>query len=245
MNVLRKYMAAEAAELKPLLDRAYHAIIVYQGERSKAAEARLRASLEPAIARLPVFKPYMPPYKQAYFDVLLSSWAELVPRDLIMLFDHCIDIMHLRLGREVPVNEASQPGSRALLNALDRRLDAPQRLPPTGEFACSGTAAVPGKASGPARVLAHGEGVAGVRPGEVLVCRMTRAEWVGAFDRAVALVTDLGGMACHAAIAAREFGLPCVTGCGDATSVIQTGEVIEVDGGLGLVTRTGEREVHG
>jgi len=237
LNVLRKYMAAEAAELKPLLDRAYHSIVRYQAGRTVERETVLREDLAPAIAKLAVFKPYMPPYKQAYFDVLLDGWQGLSPHDLIMLFDHCIDIMHLRLSREMPVGEAAQPWSKDLLTALDRRLEAPGLRPAEGDFICSGTAASPGRASGKARVLQPEEDASSVMPGEVLVCRMSRPDWVAAVGRVAAIVTDLGGMACHAAIVAREFGLPCVTGCGDATRTIEPGELIEVDGDLGIVTR--------
>lgn len=239
MNVLRKYMAAEAEALKPLLDRAYHAIVRYQGDRTAANESLLRVALAPAIGKLGVFKPYMPAYKQAYFDVLIDDAEAMTPRDLIMLFDHCIDIMHLRLSRDIPAGEAGQPWSRALLAALDGRLETPSLRPAAGEFACSGVPASPGRATGKARVLGHDDGggaVAGVRAGEIMVCRMSRTAWVEAIGRVAALVTDLGGMACHAAIVAREFGLPCVTGCGDATVVIQTGDLIEVDGDLGIVT---------
>ena len=239
MNVLRKYMAAEAAALKPLLDRAYHSIVRYQTERTAGHELELRADLAPAIAKLAAFKPYMPPYKQAYFDVLLEGWEGLSPHDLIMLFDHCIDIMHLRLSRDIPAGEAVQPWSQALLAALDRRLEAPGLRPAQGDFVCSGTAASPGRASGSARILDSDDDTAAVTPGEVLVCRMSRPHWIQAVGKAAALVTDLGGMACHAAIVAREFNLPCVTGCGDATRAIKPGELIEVDGDLGIVTRVG------
>lgn len=56
-----------------------------------------------------VFRPYLPTYKQAYFDLLEAEAASLGPRDLVMLFDHCINIMHLRLERLVTSEEAQQP----------------------------------------------------------------------------------------------------------------------------------------
>jgi len=88
-------------------------------------------------------------------------------------------------------------------------------------------------------VVRSDEDLEALRAGEVVVCRMSNTEWVAALGRVAALVTDQGGMACHAAIIAREMGLPCVVGCGNATAAIKTGDVIEVDGDLGLVTRPG------
>lgn len=243
MNVLRKYMADEAAKLKLLLDVAYHAILRYQRKRTLGEEEALRRALEPAVAHLAVFKPYMPEYKQAYFDVLFTTWRTLAPGDLIMLFDHCIDIMHLRLSRDIPGDEAEQPWSRELLAILDQRLSTPSLRPAEGDFACSGGAASPGRATGRARVVStetcpgHPGNIDAIQPGEILVCRMSRTDWVSVLGRVAAIVTDLGGAVCHAAIVAREFNLPCVTGCGNATTVIRTGEVIAVDGDLGLVTR--------
>jgi len=239
MNVLRKFMAAEAQALKPLLDMAYGAIVRFQRDRTAANETKLRTAFEPAIRQLMVFRPYMPAYKQAAFDVLEDSWRALPAGDLIMLFDHCVDIMHLRLSRELSPEEQQQPWSRDLLEILEQRRRAPHVAAATGDFACSGVGAAPGRAAGPARVVRSDEDLEALRAGEVVVCRMSNTEWVAALGRVAALVTDQGGMACHAAIIAREMGLPCVVGCGNATAAIKTGDVIEVDGDLGLVTRPG------
>jgi pyruvate,water dikinase len=71
--------------------------------------------------------------------------------------------------------------------------------------------------------------------GEVLVAPMTNPDWVPTIRRAGALVTDGGGMTCHAAIVARELGVPCVVGTRTATSTLRDGEVVTVDGGRGHV----------
>jgi len=99
-----------------------------------------------------------------------------------------------------------------------------------------GIAASPGLASGKVRVLASpAEGEALLR-GEVLVAKMTSPDWVPVLRRAGALVTDGGGMTCHAAIVSRELGVPCVVGARNATEVLRTGEAVTVDGGKGVVT---------
>lgn len=71
--------------------------------------------------------------------------------------------------------------------------------------------------------------------GEILVCRFTLPDVVAYFSRIRGLVTDEGGALSHAAIMAREWSLPAVTGCRNATEVIRTGDVVQVDGDLGLV----------
>src|SRR5690606_18100891 len=71
---------------------------------------------------------------------------------------------------------------------------------------------------------------------EVLVAVMTSPDWVPAIRRAAALVTESGGMTCHAAIVGRELGIPCVVGTRTATKVLRTGELVTVDGSKGRVT---------
>lgn len=236
MNVLRKAMAEEAAKLKPLLDRTYHAIQRFQESRTPANETKLRAAMEPTIEQLMVFKPYMPTYKQEYFTVLEQEWASLKPGDLIMLFDHCVNIMHLRMERARTEDEAQLPWSEELLEVLNQRREAPPVGPASGEFLCSGIAAAPGSFVGVARVITAEDELTSLKPGEVLVCRMSTPDWIPYLQRVRALVTDQGGALSHAAIVAREMGLPCVTGCQNATSAIRTGDRVEVNGDLGIVT---------
>ncbi|HLZ37297.1 MAG TPA: phosphoenolpyruvate synthase [Mycobacteriales bacterium] len=99
----------------------------------------------------------------------------------------------------------------------------------------TGLGAAPGVATGTVRVLrspAEGERL---RAGDVLVAAMTNPDWVPAIRRAAALVTDGGGMTCHAAIVARELRVPCVVATRTATSVLRDGETVTVDGGAGVV----------
>jgi phosphohistidine swiveling domain-containing protein len=99
----------------------------------------------------------------------------------------------------------------------------------------SGAPAAPGRASGPVRVIRGPEQFDELRPGEVLVAPLTAPAWTPLFDRAVAVVTDVGSAASHASIIAREYGIPAVVGCGDATTRLRTGMVVTVDGGTGNV----------
>jgi phosphohistidine swiveling domain-containing protein len=74
-----------------------------------------------------------------------------------------------------------------------------------------------------------------LQPGEILVASTTNVGWTPLFPRAAAVITDIGGSLSHAAIVARELGIPAVVGCGDATIRLHTGDRVQVDGGRGIV----------
>jgi pyruvate,water dikinase len=92
-----------------------------------------------------------------------------------------------------------------------------------------------GVVEAPARVLSDAaEGVT-LQPGEVLVTTITNVGWTPLFPRAAAVVTDVGAPLSHAAIVARELGIPAVVGCGNATMRLRTGDRVRVDGTAGTV----------
>lgn len=98
-----------------------------------------------------------------------------------------------------------------------------------------GLGASPGCATGTVRVLDAPSAEASMKNGEILVTRMTSPDWVPIMRRAAAIVTDAGGMTSHAAIVARELGLPCIVGAHDATRRLVTGMLVTVDGAAGTV----------
>ncbi len=98
-----------------------------------------------------------------------------------------------------------------------------------------GLAASRGHITGKARVLEDASRISELQPGEILVTYMTTIEFIPAFRKAAAVVTDEGGMSCHAAIISREFKLPCVVGTKVATRVVQTGDTLEVDAIHGII----------
>ncbi|KUI32620.1 phosphoenolpyruvate synthase [Mycobacterium sp. GA-2829] len=98
-----------------------------------------------------------------------------------------------------------------------------------------GLAAAPGTASGPVRVLETPDQGSELSEGEILVAPMTNPDWLPTIRRAAALVTNTGGMTCHAAIVARELGVPCVVGTRTATTDLHDGAVVTVDGTHGTV----------
>ena len=76
-----------------------------------------------------------------------------------------------------------------------------------------------------------------VRSGDVLVCPYTNPAWTPLFQRVRAVVVDTGGIGSHAAIVAREYGIPAVMGSVTGTSVLTDGQVVTVDGDTGRVRR--------
>jgi pyruvate,water dikinase len=107
---------------------------------------------------------------------------------------------------------------------------------PSGRELVKGLGAAPGIAAGAVRVIGSREDATKLRDGEVLVTHMTAPDWVPLMRRAAAIVTDSGGMTCHAAIVSRELGIPCLVGTADATKVLRDGGLVTVDAGRGTVT---------
>ncbi len=105
---------------------------------------------------------------------------------------------------------------------------------PTNEV--RGFAASSGVVEGPARVVKSVEEISRLKKGDILVCQVTNPTWAPIFQKIAGAVSDIGGSMSHAAIVAREYGLPAVVGTGNATAKIKDGQRIRVDGGRGVVT---------
>jgi pyruvate,water dikinase len=99
-----------------------------------------------------------------------------------------------------------------------------------------GIAASPGQVSATARVLHGPEDFDQMQPGDILVASITTPAWTPLFAMASGVVTDIGGPLSHGSIVAREYGIPAILGTGFATKLIQSGQVIAVDGAAGTVT---------
>ena len=104
-------------------------------------------------------------------------------------------------------------------------------------FEISGQPASSGIARGLARVTMSANDARDLQVGEILVTSMTTPDFITAMKKAKAIVTNEGGILCHAAVISREFGIPCVIGTKIATKVIQTGDLIEVNAILGIVKK--------
>lgn len=104
-----------------------------------------------------------------------------------------------------------------------------------GKPILSGMPASPGLVTGPVKLIKNSKQIGKVARGDVLVAEMTSPDFVPAMRRAVAIVTNEGGQTSHAAIVSRELGIPCVVGTGEATKVLEDGQVVTVDGAGGKV----------
>ncbi len=93
----------------------------------------------------------------------------------------------------------------------------------------------PGQGSGRVQIMPDVKDISNFEKGGVLVTKMTTPDWVPAMRIASAIVTNLGGKTCHAAIVSRELGVPCIVGTEHATEVLTDGEMVTVDGQRGLV----------
>ncbi|MBW2981504.1 hypothetical protein KY343_01360 [Candidatus Woesearchaeota archaeon] len=101
-----------------------------------------------------------------------------------------------------------------------------------------GTSASPGKVIANVKVCNGAEdALRKIQKGDVLVCGMTLPDYVPAMKKAAAIITDEGGITCHAAIISREFNIPCITGTRIATKVLKDGDLIEIDADNGIIKK--------
>jgi rifampicin phosphotransferase len=185
-------------------------------------------------------------------DVLVRDGSIDAPEDIFHLH---IEEVHDALARGT--DRRGLVAERRRAYERDRRLRPPRYIgtPPTTPVASSairdlsyrveqtdtdvlrGVAASPGKGRGPARLVNGPADFERFRSGDVLVCHSTTVSWVPLFNLASAIVADIGGALSHAALVAREFGIPAVCGTGTALETLIDGELVEVDGGAGTVRR--------
>lgn len=98
-----------------------------------------------------------------------------------------------------------------------------------------GISASPGSARGPARWVQTATDLEEFQIGDILLAKMTSPDWGQIFQKAGAVATEQGGMLCHAAIVAREEGIPAVVGLGPDLARITNGMIVAVDGDEGIV----------
>ncbi len=124
-------------------------------------------------------------------------------------------------------------GMRRMIETFPRFVGAV----PADQAIISGTPVSPGRATGMVRVIRGPADFDQLQQGEILVAPLTAPAWTPLFLRAAGVVTDVGSAASHASIVAREYGIPAIVGCGDATSRLETGMAVMVDGTTGNVEK--------
>jgi pyruvate,water dikinase len=133
-----------------------------------------------------------------------------------------------------PVALPVKGGVRIL--GIDLSRGMPARTSQAAGNTIKGIGASPGKVTGPACVIHGLEEFDQMKPGNILVAKITTPAWTPLFALASGIVTDVGGPLSHSSIVAREYGVPAVLGTGVATDRIRSGQRITVDGDSGVVT---------
>jgi pyruvate,water dikinase len=170
------------------------------------------------------------------------------------------DVFHLRLnelesfGSSWPPSNQTVAQIRALVARRKAKRDSLANKPVVDPRLLSGTSQAqtgpavllkgssgsPGVAQGPVKIVHNITEFGKLRTGDVLVAPVTNPAWTPLFQRAVAVVVDTGGVASHAAIVAREYGIPAVMGTMNGTRDLKDGQWIQVDGSRGLVLKAEE-----
>ena len=194
--------------------------------------------------------------QHAIRGLALQAGVRLVEAGVIDLPDDVFYLSREEVGELLaePIDRRALVAERRDVHARQRRTKAPAfvgkapeapsgpidrfdgaRVESTEADVLRGTGASPGQVRGPARVVLTSTEFDRVQPGDVIVCPSSNPSWVPVFTIAGGLVTNTGGILSHAAVVAREFGLPAVVGTRDATSRIADGREVEIDGTTGTV----------
>jgi len=175
------------------------------------------------------------------------------------VLDEAPDVFHLRLeeldgmddGGALPAADRDAFRTAVLARSAKRQELAGVPLLDLGSFSphrraghgvlLAGRGASRGVATGRVRIIRVPADFGTLRSGEILVCPYTNPSWTPLFQRASAVVVDTGGIGSHAAIVAREYGIPAVMGTRNGTEALTDGQLITVDGTTGRVTAAGSR----
>ncbi len=126
--------------------------------------------------------------------------------------------------------------SRAITTLkLKSEVDREKEIEVEGEVLTNGLPASPGIATGPVKIVKDLTELDKVKEGDVMVTTMTNPDMVPAMKRAKAIITDEGGMTCHAAIVSRELGIPSIVGTGNITQLVKDGDIVTVNAVKGVV----------
>lgn len=167
------------------------------------------------------------------YDLSPVEMAQTIPSEVLH-----IDKLMPGLGEELKLRLRSCTVSGNLTEGM--KVLSGQSILPSGvqrrsKFELRGMVACGGKAVGRAKVVADVDDIGKVNHGDIIISPMTSPDLMPAIRRCVAIVTNFGGITCHAAIVAREFNIPAIVGTNTATEVIRDDDLVEVDANNGLV----------
>ena len=144
-------------------------------------------------------------------------------------------------GEPMDTEWAFENGNLFLLQARpittlgDVEVETEEASSEVGEVLVRGLGASPGMASGEVKIILDIDELDKILDGDIMVTTMTTPDMVPAMRRASGIVTDEGGVTCHASIISRELGIPCVVGTGNATATLKENSGVTIDGKKGLV----------
>ncbi len=213
---------------KPMLDAGKRAV-VRRNLGSKQVQMVFASLEEKAKTGKPV-KTIDVPTEQRHRYSLSDEDVEQLARYALVIERHYGRPMDIEWGKD------GNDGQLYILQARPETVKSQSRDTAEQRFKLKGKGAVlvEGRAigqkigSGPVRLVANVSEMDQVQPGDVLVTDMTDPNWEPVMKRAAAIVTNRGGRTCHAAIIARELGIPAVVGCGDATDLLKDGTQVTV-----------------
>src|SRR3989344_9131117 len=188
-------------------------------------------------------------YTEKMNKVLVSFWEEHFPNSRELTFFvspsevsklECLDIKDIferiksRKDGCIMLNEAIYP-----INELEKRLKENRLILEETKIESieeiKGTTAYKGRVMGVVRMILSFKDMNSFKQGEILVTEMTNPDYLPIMKKAGAIVTDEGGATCHAAIASRELGIPCIVGTKIATKVLKDGDEVDVDATKGVI----------
>jgi len=235
VNTIRENFKREVAALLPILHETYRRIGRFQKNRTERNERAALRQLRAAGETLAFFKPLVPRKKQPYFDAVLNE--SLSPSDRIISLDIAVGAMHIEFSMpRAYMHREGEELRRALELSRHVESDATGRAAdPASDLLVSGIGASPGFVTGKAALIRRTSDYRRLPSGSIVVAKMTRTDMMVGVEKIAGIVTDIGGSLCHAAIIAREIGIPCVVGTETATQVIAERQMVSVNGGDGTV----------
>ena len=186
-------------------------------------------------------------------DIYLDETDRFIRKSLVAIYPHlagyeqgilraeivsppALEILQARWRHFVVVGEHSNfVGTLEKYQSAHPELLFEELVAPVGITELTGQIGSKGFARGKVRIMRRKEQIGEAEEGEILVATMTTPDFVPAMRKAAAIVTDEGGIMCHAAIVARELKKPCVIGTKFATQVLHDGDLVEVDAEKGIV----------
>ncbi len=169
----------------------------------------------------------------------LQSTPVLTPKEVKQLAYYALELeKHYRVPQDIEWAK-NEEGHLFILQTRPETVWSEKTKTETkklkGKVILKGLPASPGFGTGTVRIVKDMKDIDKVKPGDILVTRMTNPDMVPAMKKADAIITNEGGVTSHAAIVSRELGIPCVTGTEKATKVLKEKQLVTVDGNEGLV----------